>query len=229
LELADTLDSLDGADGYAAWILDLCEPHVHGSVLEVGAGHGTFTDLLIRPAERIVATDVSERCIGVLRERFAGHAMVTVVQGSLAEARDLGPFDTVVVINVLEHVEDDKAALKDVAANLKPGGRLVLWVPAFELLYSEFDRRIGHYRRYRVAEVRSLLEGAGLQIVEARYVNPVGWVAWLVAARLLRRNPTGKAAHVFDRYFVPTLRRLDRRFRSPFGASVFAAARLPSD
>lgn len=228
-ELAATLDNLDGADNYAGWIFGLIEPHLGAEVLEVGAGHGTFTLMLAGKAKRVVASDRSERCASRLRERFAGQESVEVLHGSVDSAAAHGPFDSVILINVLEHIEDDDGALREISGRLlRPGGRLVLWVPAFSLLYSDFDRRIGHYRRYRAPALRRQLAGAGYQVRELRYVNAAGAVAWLVLARFLRRTPThGTPVKIFDRYFVPVLERLERRWHPPFGQSVLAVAVRP--
>ncbi len=227
-ELAETLDNLDGADNYAAWIFEQVEPHLGDSVLEVGAGHGTFTEILSARGARVVATDVSQRCADVLRERFAGDERVTVAHGGAEAAAGLPPFDSAVLINVLEHIPDDDAALRDLSATLKPGGRLILWVPAFQLLYSDFDRKIGHYRRYRKHELAAQLRRAGYDVAEIRYLNSVGALAWLVVARLLRRAPTGGASvKIYDSYFVPVLKRLEGRHGAPFGQSVFAVATWP--
>jgi SAM-dependent methyltransferase len=222
--LESTLDNLDGAQQYAAWILDLFSPYLSGRALEVGAGHGTFTELIAKRCESVLATDLSERCASVLESRFFGDGRVSVTCGTIEDLTGRDRFDCAVLINVLEHIEDDDGALASLAELLADGGRLLLWVPAFEFLYSDFDRRIGHLRRYHVQELRSKVAGTGLHVVTARYVNPVGALAWLVTARLLGRTPTDKGAvDIFDRHFVPWLRSLDRHFHPPFGQSVFLA------
>lgn len=227
-ELAETLDNLDGADNYAAWIFEQVQPHLGDAVLEVGAGHGTFTEILSARGARVVATDVSQRCADVLRERFAGDERVTVVHGGADAVAGQPPFDSAVLINVLEHIPDDDGALRDLAAALRPGGRLILWVPALQLLYSDFDRKIGHYRRYRKGELKEQLTRAGYQVAEIRYVNSVGALAWLVVARLMHRAPTGgRSVKIYDSYFVPVLKRLEGRRGAPFGQSVFAVATWP--
>jgi SAM-dependent methyltransferase len=230
-ELATTLDNLDDAGNYAEWIFELIEPHLGAEVLEVGAGHGTFTEMLAGRAKRVVASDISERCVGRLRERFSGAESVEVVHGSIESAASLGPFDSVVLINVLEHIEDDNGALRQIIGQLlKPGGRVVLWVPAFMFLYSDFDRRIGHYRRYDRAGLRAQLAKAGYDVQDVTYVNAVGALAWLALARLLHRTPTnGTPVQVFDRYFVPVLKRAERRWHPPFGQSVLAVAARPAE
>jgi hypothetical protein len=103
-------------------------------------------------------------------------------------------------------------------------------VPAFSFLYSDFDRRIGHHRRYSRTGLRTQLADAGYEVQTVSYVNAVGAVAWLVLARFLRRTPTSSApVRVFDKYFVPVLRPLEGRWSPPFGQSVVAIAVSPAD
>lgn len=229
-ELAGTLESLNGAGNYANWIFGLIEPHLGDEVLEVGAGHGTFTEMFARKAKRVVACDLSERCADRLRDRFSADEHVEALHGSIDSAATYGPFDSVVLINVLEHIKDDDGALRDARSLLKPGGRVILWVPAFSFLYSDFDRRIGHHRRYSRTGLRTQLADAGYEVQTVSYVNAVGAVAWLVLARFLRRTPTASApVRVFDKYFVPVLRPLEQRWSPPFGQSVVAIAVCPTD
>jgi SAM-dependent methyltransferase len=227
-ELASTLDNLDDAHNYRDWIFALLEPYLGPKVLEVGAGHGSFTELL-SAGRHVTATDLSERCVEVLRARFAGNPAVTVALADLASSAAGGPYDSVVLINVLEHIADDDAALDLIRSLLVPGGRLVVWVPAFMQLYSDFDRRIGHYRRYHLPGLRAQLVAAGLSVDDIRYVNSVGAAAWWLVARVLRRAPTGKAGvTVYDRCVVPALRRIESRWSPPLGQSVLAVATAPA-
>lgn len=226
LELAESLDSLDDAENYARWIFDLVEPNLGRRVLEVGAGHGTFTELLAQDGRTVVAQDISERCIGVLEERFAEQPRVLVSPAGFVDLKAEGPFDSAVLINVLEHIPDDDEALAQLSDLLGPGGNLILWVPAFQLLYTEFDRRVGHHRRYRRPELAAKLQAAGFGVVTSRYVNSLGGLAWLLYARMLRRTPTtGGSVRIFDRYVVPPLRRVEAKWRTPFGQSICVVAR----
>jgi len=228
ITMAPSLERLGGADNYTEWIFSHIEPHLGPEVLEVGAGHGTFTELFSARAARVVAADVSDRCAELLRARFAGNERVIVRDGGTEIAAGMPPFDSAVLVNVLEHIKDDDGALLDLAAALKPGGRLILWVPAFQFLYSDWDRQVGHYRRYRKGELGVKLAKAGLDLTEIRYVNSVGALGWLVLARMMRGNPTHKGeVKFFDSCFVPVLRRLESRWGAPFGQSVFAVATRP--
>jgi len=226
-ELEVTLDNLFDAHNYRQWIFDMIAPALGPRVLEVGAGHGTFTDLLAH-GRHVTATDLSPRCVKELEERFDHRTDVEVLHCDLVGSREAGPFDTAVLVNVLEHIEDDTGGLKELAAQLVSGGRLALWVPAHMQLYSDFDRSIGHYRRYTRADLHQKLVDAGFVVDDVRYVNVVGAIAWWVVARQLHRAPTGKmGVTVFDRYFVPVLRRLEGNRHMPAGQSVLALAHIP--
>jgi SAM-dependent methyltransferase len=226
-ELADTLANLEGAANYADWIMALAEPHLGEHVLEVGAGHGSMTERLAARG-RVTATELSERCVPLLEERYRHYDHVTVFHGDVLANTALGPFDSVVLVNVLEHIENDEKALRSLMRLLRPGGTVVLYVPALEGLYSDFDRRIGHHRRYRRAQLASVMLRAGLEPVDLRYVNTVGALAWWLMARKLRRSPTaGWAVELYDKAVVPVLRRLESGRRPPVGQSIFAVGRRP--
>ena len=104
---------------------------------------------------------------------------------------------------------------------------MVVYAPAFDALYSEFDRSIGHYRRYRKGSLAPAMYRAGLVVVENRYVNSVGALAWWVLAKLKRSPVRPGAVRAYDRLFVPILRRLERRRALPIGQSILCVGRQP--
>ena len=229
-ELSTTLDSLDGADRYTDWVYSMCEPHLGTSVLEVGAGHGDLTSKLLLEGRSVTATDLSKRCVTRLEDRFGEHPKLETRCCDLAEliveSGQRDRYDSVVLVNVLEHIEDDVLALTQARELLRPGGYLLVFSPAFEGLYSEFDRRIGHYRRYRRARIVEVAARAGFEILDARYVNSLGAIAWWVYARQLRRTPTKPVTvAAYDRLAVPILRRVEGRRKPRFGQSVLLVAR----
>jgi len=227
--LQPTLESLDGASNYAGWIFGLLAPSLGAEVLEVGAGHGTFSDRVAPHVRRLVALDLSERCAEILRERFAERPNVEVVHGDIGAAARLGPFDTAILVNVLEHIEDDDTVLRQLHDLLRPGGRLVLWVPAFPALYSHFDRKIGHYRRYRRPTLTRQLDSAGFDVLTARYVNLLGAFAWFLVVRVAKRLPASpRTVLLLDRFVVPVVRFLERFWKVPVGQSLFVVAKRTS-
>ncbi len=226
-ELADSLDNLDNAENYADWITDMIAPYAKGEIVEIGAGHGTMSERLSQLGH-VTASEPSERAAERLRTRFAGNPKVTVEQGTADEVMAPEQFDTAVLINVLEHIPDDVAALKDIYRGLRRGGTVAIFVPAHEALYSEFDHQIGHQRRYRRSTLAGALTQAGFEIDELRYVNLPGLLAWFLVARLGRRTPTeSQLAVLFDRYFVPVLKRAENHWVMPTGVSLLAIGRRP--
>jgi SAM-dependent methyltransferase len=222
--LAGSLESLDDALNYRDWIVELAAPHLGDRLLEIGAGHGTFTE---RFAEfgTVVAVEPGEYAASRLTERFADDDRVTTVAGVAADVTADG-FDTAVMINVLEHIEDEQEILADLHLRLAPDAHLVLWVPAFMLLFSDFDRRLGHHRRYRRGAVEALVAANGFEVVTSRHVNLPGWFSWLLMVRLAGIEPTNAATiRVFDRWIVPVVRWVEDRIRMPFGQSILLVAR----
>jgi SAM-dependent methyltransferase len=228
-ELELTLDRLDSATNYADWVGDRLAPYVSGDVLELGAGSGTLTERLRGRSESLVAVEPYPVLSAELAARFVDDRTVEVITGELDSVDVHRNFDAAVLVNVLEHIEDDRATLSDLYSRLRPDGTLVLFVPAFQLLYSDFDRRIGHHRRYRKRQLVDKMRGAGFDIEEARYFNIVGFPLWLVGMRALRLNP-GRSAltTIFDRYAVPVLRRIESVFAPPVGQSLICVGRKPS-
>jgi 2-polyprenyl-3-methyl-5-hydroxy-6-metoxy-1,4-benzoquinol methylase len=158
----------DNAPNYLQWIADRCRPHLGQRVLEVGAGTGSITARYAEGRE-VLAVERADWCIKEMERRFASSPNVTVRHADLAALADEGlRFDSVVLLNVLEHIEDDVAALESLRRLLVPGGRVVLYVPALNGLYGPFDRKAGHYRRYAPWRMRQVLAAAGLVDLLAR-------------------------------------------------------------
>lgn len=162
----------------------------------------------------------------LLRGRFAAWPGVTVVEADVREldAAELGTFDSVLCMNVLEHITDDVEALRRFRGLLRPGGAALLLVPAHPLLFGEIDRSVGHERRYTKARLARALHSASLAVEDLRHVNPVGAVGWMVAGRDLRRKDVpGRLLRLYD-HVVPAVRLLDP-VRLPFGLSLWVVAR----
>ncbi len=230
LALKRTLDELDEhVPNYNEWLRSLVEPASAGRVLEVGAGRGTFTLALLQTADHVVAVEPSDRGCAAISLTTEGDRRVTVVHGYCADAAALGPFDGAVLSNVLEHIEDDVGVLRELRSLVRPGGCVAVFSPAFELLMSDFDRSIGHVRRYRKRDLEQRFERAGFDIVDARYANVPGFFAWLLVARLLKKRPTDSAvSRFYDRLIVPTTRWIESRVAPPFGQSILVIGRVPT-
>jgi SAM-dependent methyltransferase len=226
LTLTATLNQLSEVSRYNRWIYDQIAPALGRRVLEVGSGTGNITEFLLAAGREVVATDVVASYRDEVRERFRGRANLQV--GSLNHAAPpqfvAQPFDTVVCLNVLEHIEDDRFALGQMRETLKPGGRLALLVPAHRLLHGAFDDAVGHYRRYSRRGLKEILERAGFAVESLKFFNAAAALPWFVNGRLLRRAylPEGQVS-LADR-LVPLLR-LEKFVGPPFGISLVAIAR----
>lgn len=227
-ELDATLDSLSGAENYIDFVCELFDDFTGDHVLEVGAGHGDFTKRLVASGRRVDATDLSERCLDELREAFDGDDRVNIYPLDLMAPGDVHGFDSALLVNVLEHVPDDVAGLESLGRIVRPGGAIILYVPAFEALYGEFDRRIGHYRRYRRRQLGATVYAAGLDIEVLRYVNLPGFFAWWALVKMLGRTPVdGPLVRIWDKLAMPLIRFVERRWTPPFGQSLLCVARVP--
>jgi 2-polyprenyl-3-methyl-5-hydroxy-6-metoxy-1,4-benzoquinol methylase len=228
-EQDEILRRMAQAPRYAFWMLDRGARYLGRDVLDLGAGIGTFTEMLAETGRNVVAVEPDPAFATRLRDRFANQMNVEVREERVDEldTATLGRgVDSVICFNVLEHIADDAGALTQLRTLLAPGGHLLLLVPAHPFLYSPLDDVLGHERRYRKEDLDRLLREASLVVKELRLVNPIGGLGWLISARILRRRqiPLG-TLRLYDR-LVPLLRRLDA-VDWPLGLSVWAVAAAP--
>jgi glycosyltransferase involved in cell wall biosynthesis len=225
-----TLRRVEVLHRYNRFMWDLIEPFVGRKILEVGSGTGLLTRYLAARGS-LVATDLDAEYVELLRRTYADNPHVDVQQLDLGALASNGlaarHFDTVICSNVLEHVEDDRGALRAMRGLLAPGGRVVLVVPSIKALYGAIDRAIHHYRRYSRDEIDEKLREAGLEVEHLSHFNMLGVPGWWLNARVLGRTTVpGIQARIND-WLVPWLR-LERRFGPPLGISLIAVGRLPA-
>jgi SAM-dependent methyltransferase len=188
-----------------------------------------MTERLCAHADTVIASDLSPARVDELRARFGSNDKVEVVQGDAAAVIAGRTVDAVVMVNVLEHLDDDVKVLMQLRESLRPGGVVALFVPALPSLYSDFDRRVGHVRRYTKSTLGTTLSRAGFEVPEIRYVNAPGAIAWWAIARMLGRTPTsGPLVRTYDRRVVPALRRIEGGRTPSFGQSLVAIGRRPT-
>jgi SAM-dependent methyltransferase len=207
--------------------LELIRPFCGRSVLEIGAGLGEFASGLL-DRDRMVLTDSDPLCLSRLQERFTGHLNVDVRPLDLDSWSGFGAqVETVIALNVLEHIHNDVSALSHLSDLLTADGRIVIWVPGYPALYGEFDRKVGHVRRYTPASLQSAFTAAGLHTELVRPVNLLGGLAWWLAVRMGRTcEPKPSLVRRYDRWVMPTTRAIERVVRPPFGQSVLGVARV---
>ena len=218
------------APRYRKWQIDMVRPQCGRRVLELGPGMGHFAaELDALGLDRLVLADTEEYALERLRRIYANRDDVDVVQLEVPGPVDIGePVDTIVAMNVIEHIDDDTGAIRDLATALVPGGRVVIWVPGYPQLYGEFDRKVGHVRRHTPKSLREHVGRAGLDVEVCRPVNLFGGFAWWLA---VRRGGVGYPkpwlVWLYDNVGIPTTRLLERIVRPPFGQTVFCVASKP--
>ena len=219
------------ARNYSRWIYEQFRPHLGQRLIECGAGIGNFTELLL-DRELVVAVDAYQPCLEQLAQRFSAAKQVVPVHMDISSPRlcELSSYqpDTVICINVLEHVEDDASALVNMRSILQPGGRLALLVPAYPVLYGTIDRKIGHYRRYTKKVLIERIRRAGLRIRRLFCMNVIAPLGWFLNNRIFKRQEESVAQVMFfDCCIVPWLRPAERILNPPFGLSLIAVCEKP--
>ncbi|HOU11947.1 MAG TPA: class I SAM-dependent methyltransferase [Anaerolineae bacterium] len=209
------------------WIYEEITPFVGNRVLEVGCGLGNLFPRL-HDRELIFGIDTSEESIRELKQRFihAPNIQAQVYDICDPAVLDLKPnaFDTIISLNVLEHIADDTAALVNMR-QLLTAGHLVVIVPAHSWLYGTMDSSIGHFRRYDKEQMQVKLSQAGFEIVMQRYLNFAGALGWFVSGKILRKKtPPANQLRLFN-LLVPFLRYIEANINSPVGVSLLSVAR----
>jgi len=217
------LEMFSKAKNWKKYMTRFIKPHIKGRVLEAGAGLGVMTSLLnsdqnaewilLEPDAKMAKLIQKKKDDGILNKNC------TVINGTIENAGVL-LFDTIIYIDVLEHIESDRKEIANSVKLLNPGGKLVILCPAFQFLFSPFDAIIGHYRRYTKKTLRNVAEHS-LKEVLMRYMDSAGFFASLANKLLLRQKyPTQKQIIFWDRFLVPASFYLDKFFLYAFGKSI---------
>ncbi len=215
------------------WISQL-RPYIQGAVLEVGAGIGANTLRLRSGSEwRWVCLEPDPQLADTLRGQLTETPLeptAEVVTGTLDALDPADRFDSILYIDVLEHIEDDRGELERAAQHLAPGGHLIVLAPAHAWLFSPFDQAIGHFRRYTARGLGGLTP-PGVRLATAFYLDSVGLLASAANRLLLQQSlPSSRQIHVWDRLMVPCSRLLDPFTGYRAGKSVVAVwERSPQD
>jgi SAM-dependent methyltransferase len=222
----DTLLTMEKSAGwYNNWLFSLVANKIEGDVLEIGAGVGTFTNVLAKKGN-VTAIDINETYIKKLKDEYP--PVIKVGFGDIEKNTFFfksRKFNTVICFNVLEHIKNHKKAVKNMHDLLKREGRLILLVPAHKSLYSNFDRNLGHYRRYDKKGLVKIMKDAGFSSVDSRFLNWWGAVGWFLIFKFfgLLKMPEREIS-IFDR--LGRLFLLPENFiKFPFGLSVLAIGR----
>jgi 2-polyprenyl-3-methyl-5-hydroxy-6-metoxy-1,4-benzoquinol methylase len=224
-----TLISLSEADRFNEWMFEAIRPYIRGKTLEIGSGIGNISAILARHHLPLYVSDHTDEYIGRLQNRFSTTKEIKAILSiDLADehfetvhAGIIGTFDTVFALNVIEHIENDSLAIQNCHRLLKPGGRVVILVPAWPSLYNQLDKGLEHYRRYSSTSLRQLLSGS-FQVTKMKYFNLAGIGGWWLTGTLLRKKVIGEGrARIYNR-LVPLFRLTDKLSFHRMGLSLVA-------
>ena len=233
---ADDLETMSEAKRYQTHVFELLRPHIGARVLEVGCGIGTTSLRLAEIADRLVCIEPNLNCVARAHAALDGHPKIALKichleecdRGELVQER----FDTIVCVNVLEHIEDQVRALTLFRELVAPTrGKVLIFVPAVQAAFGPLDAALGHHRRYSKPTLRAAFDAAGLDIVAMRYTNPIGLLGWMYNAHISKTTEhTSSQVGLFETLVAPWALPIDRLIPPPIGLSLFAVgrARMPT-
>ena len=217
---------------YNRWLHERFEQYLGQRILEVGSGVGNQTRYFVDNRELVIASDIEPHYLRELLGRFGERNNVRIAWSTFPLSdRDRGDLessriDTIVCLNVLEHIEDDRSTLKDFAGALPSGGHMVLLVPAMKALYGTLDENLHHFRRYAQDEFQAKVTEAGFAIDTIRFVNRPAVAGWWLSSRVLKRRVMPKSQLKAFKWIMPLLK-LEEDGNPSFGLSLLVLARRP--
>lgn len=223
-----TLENMNQALFYNRWSLNKFKKFIQGDILEVGCGIGNFTQALVSYG-RVWAIDIDKLCIKETKKRVG--KKVKLGFGDIEKGKYFflkKRFDSIICLNVLEHIEHDEQALSNIYNLLRPDGHFILLVPIHGFLYGSIDRSIHHFRRYKPAKLTEQLHKKKFQILLHRKENFLGAIGWFLAGKLFGNTTVGSFQIKIFNLIAPFVLPLEDLHEPPFGTSVLVVAKKPS-
>ena len=220
-----TLRSIALCHNYNKWIYEIIKPYLGKKILEVGCGVGNLTGYL-QEGRKLVAIDVSSRFVAYMKLDYPNVETYNcdIVTSQVISLKKYD-FDSVVCVNVLEHIEDDSRALFNMYELTKEGGYLMLMVPAHSFLYGSLDLGLAHYRRYSKKDLINKVRQAKFKIEKVSYFNTIGILGWFLNSRIQRKKTISVLQLMLFDKITPYLRKIEKCFDPPFGMSLFIVGR----
>jgi phospholipid N-methyltransferase len=223
------LEAMSFAKNYSKWIIELFNPFIGKNVAEVGAGTGNLTQLLAEKdiVSEITAFEPSSKMYNYLIQNTNNNKKISSINSTFSEMSNshTKQFDSIFYINVLEHIEDDTAEVKIIHNALNANGYACIFVPALTWLYSDFDKSIGHFRRYHKDQLIHLFNSNGFDVVTVKYVDILGILPWYINFVLMKRMLDQNTTKIYDRFAVPIIKIIDIIVPSPIGKNLLIVAK----
>jgi SAM-dependent methyltransferase len=223
-----TLRSIAIADRFNAWMYEQVRPYAQGKILEIGSGIGNLSEFFVKDRCDLTLSDVRTQYTEQLAEKFPGREVLEIdlvhPNFDVQYGHHLGTYDLVFALNVVEHILDDRLALRNMRSLLKRGGIMFVLVPAYPCLFNNFDRALEHHRRYTVKSL-SAVHPSGLSVISTRYFNVMGIPGWYIVGGVLGKEIIPAANMRLYNTLTPVFRWIDRLLFYRFGLSVIRVSR----
>ena len=224
----ETLEVISEANHFNRWMYETIKPHCSGEILEIGSGIGNISQFFIHDGARISLSDIENSYFPRLKENFSKYpnlqAMYRIDFSDKKLEQNhpelLEKFDTIFALNVVEHIPDHVQAMKNAMKMLKPGGKVVILVPAFQSLYNGFDVQLDHQRRYTQKSLRQLIESAGFKVVHHQFFNFIAILGWFISGTVFRKSIIPGSQMRFYDALVPLWKMIDIFTQKFVGISV---------
>lgn len=228
-----TLAAIAGADKFNKWMYETIKPYCKGHVLEIGSGIGNISQYFLLDSYKITLTDLRQSYCEVLEQKFKNYPNLNgILKVNLTHpkfeteyAHLLQSFDSIVAMNVVEHIEDHELALANCYKLLKPQGHVIILVPAYQWLYNKFDKGLEHFRRYTKKRLLQVIEKNNFEIIHSQYFNLVAIAGWFVSGSILRKETIPEGQMGLFNKLVPTLKIIDKLIMNKVGISTIGVGR----
>jgi 2-polyprenyl-3-methyl-5-hydroxy-6-metoxy-1,4-benzoquinol methylase len=233
----ETLDILSSANKFNKWVYETIKPFCRGEILEIGSGIGNISKYFLEGEAKITLSDIRVNYCKYLEDNFKKYSSLREILNldlvdPLFETKYINyfnKFDTVFALNVVEHIKNDKLAMKNAKKLLKPSGKLIVLVPAYNFLYNNFDKELYHYRRYNLRTLQSAFTMADLNIIKGFYFNCVGMLGWYVSGKLQGNKNIPKSQVSIYNKLVWFFRIADKIVMNKTGLSVIVVGEKTQD
>lgn len=227
-----TLETISNAKNFNEWMYQVIARHCNGQILEIGCGIGNISEFFIHAKSNITLIDINNSYLQTSRRKFGNcPTLHDFIQFDFAEPNIeynypnlINQFDTIFALNVLEHIPNHKKALHNANKMLKPGGKLIILVPAFQCLFNQFDEKLDHQRRYSKTSLQSIINGSGFYVTQSQYFNCIGILGWFISGNILQKKQIPKNQMKLYNFLVPLWKIIDRVTSRWLGLSLIQVA-----
>lgn len=224
----ETLKAISNANKFNQWMYETIKPHLYGKVLEIGSGIGNISKYFLEDGNTMYLSDLRENYRTLLKNNYTKYSNLHKVldldivdpEFDIKFMEYFNYFDSVFALNVVEHIENDNLAIKNISKLVKPGGSIVILVPAYQALYNHLDKELYHYRRYDTKSLRKLFIGNNLSVIKSFNFNFFGIFGWFVSGNIQRNRLIPEAQMSIFNHMVPIFKVLDTLVLNKVGLSI---------